>query len=87
MISCLGSLGDSHFMTILRMRSMVRSPAACASTRGPSRPSPGGGRLEASRTGTEVHAASNLTILVTAVAVSGRLRDATGRALDLWFFI
>ncbi len=34
-----------------------------------------------------VHAASNLTILVTAVAVSGRLRDATGRALDLWFFI
>jgi hypothetical protein len=34
-----------------------------------------------------VHAASNLTILLTVVVASGRLRDGTGRALDLWFFV
>jgi hypothetical protein len=34
-----------------------------------------------------VHAASNLTILLTALVVSGHLRDATGRVLDLWFFV
>jgi CAAX prenyl protease-like protein len=34
-----------------------------------------------------VHAASNLTILLTALAVSGRVRDAGGRVWDLWFFV
>lgn len=34
-----------------------------------------------------VHAGSNLTILVTVVLASGRLRDPSGGLLDLWFFV